>query len=521
MDYSILGKEPIPGDKPTGNDCRYEESFETLQAEIDKMSSPTASGNVDWSKIVELSSNILLEQSKDLTVAGYLAVGLVQTRKLDGLDEGVRILKDLVDNYWDKLYPSKKRMRGRAGALEWWVEKTQEALGKFDPKPIPVNQAEQLQENLKTLHEQLVENMPEPPLMRPLQREIEKLPTQKVEVEEPKAESADAPIKNETKAPPVQPTPSSKAEPRKARAVDSEKDALKNIDTAIQIIREASSFLIDQDLKNSSAYRYRRIATWMKINMLPPNDDGVTKIPSPASQVMTALTDLHDQGNWAALVSGAESKVSQFVFWLDLSYMVVQGLKQLGSEYQDALSAVNEETAHFLIRLPGIETFSFSDGTPFADTNTQKWLKSISSGRAGGKTTPDTSSDEEDQFSEIIQKALSMGRKKKLVQAIDMLQQKMNTTSSRSHKMRWRLGIAQVLMAAKKSQLAMPHLDKILSEIDTFKLEEWDPSIALEGLIAAWNGYNNQSSNDKKVHAVEILDRIAKIDPAQALKMAK
>ena len=48
MDIHSLGKEPIQQDQPAGLDVRYEPEFEQLQAEIDKLSMPSASGGTDW-----------------------------------------------------------------------------------------------------------------------------------------------------------------------------------------------------------------------------------------------------------------------------------------------------------------------------------------------------------------------------------------------------------------------------------------------------------------------------------------
>ena len=180
MDYAALGKEPIPGDNPAGSDCRYETAFETLQAEIDKLSSPTAEGKVDWAKVTQWAADILAGKSKDLTVASYLAVGLVRERQVKGLDEGLQVFKDLVENYWDTMYPPKKRMRGREGALSWWLEKTEDVLVDLKPDPLAVELVQRLQENIRLLDGFLAEKMPEPPLLRPLQRQIERFPVQKV-----------------------------------------------------------------------------------------------------------------------------------------------------------------------------------------------------------------------------------------------------------------------------------------------------------------------------------------------------
>ena len=62
-------------------------------------------------------------------MASYLAAGLVITEKVNGLDSGLQVIRDLVETYWDKLYPAKKRMRGRLGALTWWLETTVHPTG--------------------------------------------------------------------------------------------------------------------------------------------------------------------------------------------------------------------------------------------------------------------------------------------------------------------------------------------------------------------------------------------------------
>ena len=178
MDFATLGKTPIDGDNPAGRDVRYDPQFEVLQGEIDKLSSPTASGQVDWGKIVDEAAKLLSESAKDLTVASYLAVALVHTRKIEGMDQGLQILGDMLETYWDQLYPPKKRMRGRSGAITWWTERMESELQGIERGPLPSEQAERMRANLKRIDEILVEKMPDPPLMRPIQRILERFPVQ-------------------------------------------------------------------------------------------------------------------------------------------------------------------------------------------------------------------------------------------------------------------------------------------------------------------------------------------------------
>ncbi len=522
MDYASLGNTPISEDNPTGSDCRYEDTFEILQAEIDKLSSPTAEGKVDWSKIVETSAGILKTQSKDLTVASYLAVGLVHNHKVEGLDQGIQILKDLVETYWDNLYPPKKRMRGREGAFTWWLEKTEETFQQIKPKPIPAELAERMQGNLAALDAQLVEKMPDPPLLRPVQRQIEAIPVEKAPAA--KEEAAAEPVAAAPKAPAaaaVAPKPQADAE--EPSSIESDKDALKSIDVALKRIRESSLFLLQRDLSNPLAYRYRRMASWSGLSALPPNSEGATQIPPPPPQMVSELTALQDEDNWPALIQNCEQKLSQFRFWFDLNHMVAQGLKKLGNDHHKALDEVCRETAYFLQRLPGLDNLAFADGMPFADPQTRKWLKTIGFGEGGVPTAAGagTESGQDAHFDAKVQKALAMARKKRLTAAVSLLQDEMQQTPSHQYKMRWRLAIVQVLLAVKKSQLALPHIEQVLSDIDAFNLEAWDPPMALEGLTAVWKGFDAQTANEYKARGVELLNRIATRYPAEALRLSK
>ena len=529
MDYLNLGIAPIAGDSPAGSDCRYEPDFESLQAEIDKLSSPTASGKVDWDRIVQWSAKILSDLSKDLTVAGYLAVGLVRRRQVEGLDAGIQVLRDLVENYWDTLYPVKKRMRGRTGALTWWLEKTTEVIEGLNPKPLPAEQVQRLQDNLQALDAFLGQNMPEPPLLRPLQRQIERFPVQK-EAPSPSQERTTEPAAEtdrqtappaEQSAPTAAPQAAAPVPTVEAASPASAQDAQKSIDTAIQLMRQASHFLLQQDLKDPSAYRYRRMAAWSRIDALPPNKDGVTQIPPPAPQVVGALSELRDAANWSALIETIEQqRVSQFIFWFDLHWMVSEALQQLGPDYQPALQAVCRETAYFLQRLPGIEKLAFSDEMPFAEAQTLNWLGTMPAGASyGGAAGENAATDGGQNLNASIQEALALARKKKAAEAVDLLFRKLVLAPSRCEQTRWRLGIAQVLMVAKKGPAALPHLEQVVADVDTFKLERWDPQLALEGLTLAWKGFSSEGGKAHQDQAQELLSRIARLSPVEALRL--
>ena len=58
----------------------------------------------DWRKVKETSS-ALLAVSKDLRIAKHYVAALAHTEGLPGLAAGVRLLRDLLERYWDALHP--------------------------------------------------------------------------------------------------------------------------------------------------------------------------------------------------------------------------------------------------------------------------------------------------------------------------------------------------------------------------------------------------------------------------------
>jgi type VI secretion system protein VasJ len=116
-----LGKKAIPGEFPAGRDVRELEGFLALQGEIDRSQSISASGAVDWKKVEKLSEELLDREGKDLLVACYLSVALTRTGGPPGFLAGIKVMADLVEDYWETLFPPLKRRRGRRNASSWWL----------------------------------------------------------------------------------------------------------------------------------------------------------------------------------------------------------------------------------------------------------------------------------------------------------------------------------------------------------------------------------------------------------------
>lgn len=516
MELISLGKQPIRPENPTGADIRYDPLFEELQAEVGKLSSPVGAGSMDWAKVVHLASKILEEKSKDLLTASYLAVGLIYTQKMEGLSLGLKIYQDLIETFWDNLFPPKSRIRARGSAIEWWIEKTEAALIPYEGTTLPEEQLNQIRESLEKIEEFIRQNFEEPPAFGPLWERVNSFqaPTTSQIVEEKAPEPP----------PSEKPPPSISKAPETPEVIASSQDAQRVLNQVLQRIRNVATFLWQENLSNPQPYRLMRLALWSTIESPPPSEDGKTKIPAPPDQIRNILNDLREKGDYENLLKAAESRLPQFIFWIDLNRLVSEAFTHLGENYQKALEVVHQETAHFVNRLPGIENLTFINGTPFADTVTKQWLKEISlrgTPQTVESVSPQSVQKEEDPMEREIEEANQLAKKGKLIEAVDRLQQKLNSSSSYREKLLWRLALSQILIQSKQSKLLMPNLEEILREIEYYRLEEYEPPLALRGLRLVWLGLGSQSDQVSKGKAMEVLNRIAKLDLAEAIRLGK
>lgn len=528
MDLSALGKQPISTEKPTGSDVRYDPAYDELQTEVDKLSSPAAAGSVNWEKVVRFATDILMNKSKDLLVASYLAVALIHTRRNDGFAVGLKVYLELIERFWDELYPQKARMRGRIRAIEWWLEKTEAALRQVKGLSFPPEQLSLVKENLNRLDSFLGQHLDSCPSLAPIKEYFNGLNPGVIVSEESAAAPRCAPE-------PVAEKPSVTAAPQSHEPLDvavlkeitSKHEAGKVLSAGLMKISEASFYLWQQDLSSPQVYRLTRKAAWYAVDELPPATNGQTKIPAPPAQVKNLLFDLRNNGDAEALLKAAETRLPQYIFWLDLNRLAAEALARLGNRFERAREAVCQETAFLLHRLPGLEELSFSDGTPFATPDTRQWLNGIAFQGAtpGAFPSGDTDSATETGTEAVIDKKIGelqqLVRKGKLIEAMETVQQKLRASASQRENLLWRLSLAQMLVDLGKTRLALPHLEQVLKDIAWHGLEAYDPTLALRGLKLAWLAFDSQTEQKFKEQAQEVLHQIGRFDMPEMVRLSK
>lgn len=413
---AVLGRTDIDSAMPAGADVRADARFDALHAELAKLASPGASGQVDWRAATHLAAELLRERGKDLLVGCYLAGALLQTGGAAGLRCGLEIVGDLVERHWDAMSPPVSRMRARRGALQWLVDRVDamhDAGAAACGGACSAELVAQLRAAARRIDALLAERDDDAPTMRAVHAFAERLPVEVVEVVEvadeadvadvadvaETAETAEADAHGSTGGPAAEIAiaaaeqalidPAGRAAPSAGTDTNANADAARQparldeaagreralADALAQLHCVATAFA-QADWADARGFRLRRVACWSSVCALPETDaeNGRTRIAAPSASIVGAAKSIDGDGEPVAAVRFAEAHAQAFPLWLDLQRIAARALARAGGDGADARREVETAVRALLTRLPGLDALTFADGTPFADDATRAWL---------------------------------------------------------------------------------------------------------------------------------------------------
>ncbi|HTV87127.1 MAG TPA: type VI secretion system protein TssA [Dyella sp.] len=101
---------PLDGESPTGQNLEYDAEFLALERLASPKSeramgdSVKAAEEPDWDRVSSQAES-LLGRSKDLRIAVHLIKAWMRTTGMPGFAAGLRLLKGLLENFWDGVHP--------------------------------------------------------------------------------------------------------------------------------------------------------------------------------------------------------------------------------------------------------------------------------------------------------------------------------------------------------------------------------------------------------------------------------
>ena len=450
--------QPISADSPVGEDPGYDDDFQRMREEVNKLS------GADVDQVVQLAEKLLGQRCKDLRVATYYLWARLQKDGETGLADGLSLLAALVERYAGDVLPV--RPNSRKMALEWLTSgKVLDCLSLY-PEVVKA-EAERTVAALAWLEHGL-DAWPQDqrPELGALYAALSARLAQSGGVD------AVVPQNSASHESSTQTTVLT------ATSIKSGRDLL---DSG----RALAGYLREQPLGWLAAHRLMKSLRWDTVHQTPPQDaTGLTRLTPPRDDYRAQLKRLYLQDSWSELLDQVERIYAEGVnhFWLDLQWYLYQALSKQPAPQDSWADVAKRDLGMLLERLPGLEMLSWSDGTPFADETTREWINQHVSGNRPQQWLPApvvalASADAE--ILSLESEALAQADSDGVEKALAWLAARPGVHTGRQ---RWllRLLMARVAEQCGKSDLAMHLLGELDATAQRQALAEWEPELYFE-----------------------------------------
>jgi len=436
---------PIPGQNPSGQNLRYDPVYDKIRearrADEEIQVSEEASKRDVWKheikkadfiQVTKLATEALSKRTKDLQIAAWLTEALVAQERIPGLTQGLELLRGLIANFWETLYPEVEDddLLLRAAPVEWvgsflheQVRKVPVTKNKLDwckfqesrrvgyEKDAEGNEAkttarqvaisekkctgEEFDQAVKNTGEsyyrQLATDLAaadnsvralehlcdekfgrDAPNFANLKKALEDLQDLVREYWKPEEErqpEVAVPEEQLEEARADQPADATAAPRRRATTAEEPADP----DDAVRRLVALARFLRQANAASPVPYMILRGLRWGELRASGSSLDA-TLLDSPPSETRQQLKKLATEGQWSELLEAAEGAMAQPCGrgWLDLQRYTARACENLGHEA--AAAAVRAAMRSLLSDYPDLVAASLSDDTPAANNETQAWI---------------------------------------------------------------------------------------------------------------------------------------------------
>jgi type VI secretion system protein VasJ len=452
---------PLSGSEPTGEDPGYDDDFQRIREEVNKLS------GIDTGLICSLAEKLLTGVCKDLRVVTFYVWARLHQDGEAGLAEGLELLAGMLERFGTRLHPL--RERSRKSSLEWLgSSRVIDSLSLYPEVDVTVMQ--RIAGALLLIRDCL-ETEPEVsrPELNALYSALESRLMKAGGVGAVVPQNVGNKAQSQTSAPTTEPDA-----PVLSR-ITSGQDLLAQARTLTGYLREQPDGWL-------AAHRLMKSLRHDTLSVIPaPDAEGKTRIEPPRADQRAMLKRLYLQQSWLEILEQADSTFSRGAnhLWLDLQWYIHQALVKSGqSILADIITA---DLKGLLRRLTGLETLAFNDGTPFADEVTLNWInQSVLDDMPGWRDEPVSAVSETDNDilalePEALEKADTDG----LDATLHWLQTRPGIDSAK-HKWLLRLLMARVAEQKGKNELALHLLGELDSAAQSITLTQWTPALLYE-----------------------------------------
>ncbi|MCX2942106.1 type VI secretion system protein TssA [Rahnella perminowiae] len=494
---------PVTAEAPTGEDPGYDDSFQQMREEVNKLS------GADTSLTCELAENLLITHCKDVRVATYYIWARLHRDGEAGLADGLSLLAGLISRFGETLHPL--RPASRKASLEWLSgSRMLDSLSLFpevdkaDFSRI-VGALALIEQGLSTWEQS------SRPQFGALYAALENRLAQ--------SGGFDAVIPQNSRTTSIQHS-----------AATGESPVLKPVTSGRELLEQArllAQYLRDQLSGWLSGHHLIKSIRLDTVHELPPlAADGRTRLAPPKPEHRALLKRLYLQQSWLELLEQTDSLFAQGVnhLWLDLQWYLHQALIKAGAPYEAWADIIKQDLNGMLTRLPGLEGLAFDDGTPFADEVTLNWINQqvmTSQESWGNEPSASASTAGNDDILQLEPEALAQADSSGVEAAMNWLQ---NRPGARTPRHQWlvRLLMARVAEQYGKNDMALHLLGELDSKGSTLTLTQWEPELLFEvkarrlKLLRMKSGRADTDKSRLHGEMENLLVGLIAIDPARA-----
>jgi type VI secretion system protein VasJ len=516
---------PIHGG--AGADVSYDEAFELMKGEVDKLQSLTG-GKVDWPSVAASAEEILTSKGKDFRVAIYYAAARSLTSGLPGLLDAYVLLDALIEGYWESMGPPLKRPKARANLSAWFSDIAAPAFSACQPTAKDADLVSAIDQVSRAVDMTLADRLGESYVGMTALRTVIRSISQAV----PRPAPPPPPPPQPPPLPLPQPQPQPQPPPDQSDTTSTgglSADAIADADAATaaipvcsQILCRIGELLRGADPTDASAYRAYRMGLWLEIQKTPPAEDGVTLIEAPPADARAPLEARLAAEDWTGLIEAADAFAVDYPLWLDLQRYVATGLARLGAE--DARRSLLGEVASLLLRAEGLGSLLFKDGTPIADDETRAWIEGeVQKGPRGGAVhgAPRAAASPLDQ---PIEEARALADNGQLPEAVARISKALGAAAKPVDRFRGRLEIAKLCLGGGQAAIACAQLDGLERLAERHHLDEWEPALSAELYAALYTAYRVMSQVEEltpegRARLRSAFERLCQLDAEAALRV--
>ncbi len=257
-------------------------------------------------------------------------------------------------------------------------------------------------------------------------------------------------------------------------------------------------------------------------------------LAAPPTEVRQALKKLSTDGQWQEVLEAAESAMALPCGrgWLDLQRYCVRACSELGGYYDPIANAVKSMLRGLLADYPQFLEWTLEDDTPTANAETVNWIREqvlVAQAEVAqsdevqmevAQSLPPAFVAEEDGIIDAWQLAIDQLRSGNKREAVEILSREVTQERSGRGRFQRKVQLAKICLDSKFESIARPILEGLAEEIDSRKLDSWEPADLLAQPLALL--YHSYSKAERENAAgKELYSRICRLDPVQAMSVSK